>query len=173
MLPKHLSDFISTLSQEDMEALSKYFGALNNNVPVRGGHFTPDEDAKLRSLVAKYGESGWKSISAEMNGRTARQCRDHWKNYLSPAIQASPWTDKEVELLIRYYKKYGSKWEQISKFFPGRTGIMIKNKYISLVRKGDKNLLIDDETRHVISSDSSVSAIEIPLLQQIMPTGSE
>lgn len=173
MLPKHLSDFISTLSQEDMDILGKYFCSLNNDVPVRGGHFTSEEDAKLRVLVEKYGESGWKSIAAEMNGRTTRQCRDHWKNYLAPTVQSSPWTDKEVELLIRCHKKYGSKWEHISKFFPGRTGIMIKNKYISLIRKSDKSLLIDDEIQSGVSTDTVASGIEIPLLQQIIPTGNE
>ena len=92
-----------------------------------------------------------------MNGRTARQCRDHWKNYLAPTVQSSPWTDKDIEQLIHYHKKYGPKWEKISKFFPGRTGSMIKNKYVSLIRKSDR---IPYE-----QPPDSPQNIEIPILE--------
>lgn len=37
--------------------------------------WTPSEDEKLRSLVAKYGEDDWRSVSEEMGERDPKQCR--------------------------------------------------------------------------------------------------
>ncbi|MDR2628737.1 MAG: SANT/Myb domain-containing protein, partial [Puniceicoccales bacterium] len=57
--------------------------------------FTPDEDAQLRALVAEYGTDDWSQIALDMPGRTGRQCRDRWVNYLNPDISLLSWTKAE------------------------------------------------------------------------------
>jgi hypothetical protein len=72
--------------------------------------FTPEEDERLAQLVMKYKESNWKAIAKELGSRNCRQCRERWKNYLSPNLNKEPWTALEDELLKRKYEEYGSQW---------------------------------------------------------------
>jgi Rps23 Pro-64 3,4-dihydroxylase Tpa1-like proline 4-hydroxylase len=57
--------------------------------------FLKAEDDLLRRLVEQSGETNWNLISSFMNGRNARQCRERYKNYLSPQLHNSPWTTAE------------------------------------------------------------------------------
>lgn len=91
--------------------------------------FTEAEDAKLIRLVQFFGTNSWKIISAYLEGRTQRQCRERYKTYLAPGIKRTPWTKEEDELIIKKYKEYGPKWATISKFFVGRTDNTIKNRF--------------------------------------------
>ena len=94
--------------------------AQNKTKSVRKQKFSPDEDEKLKVLVRQYGVD-WKIISAVMKNRSPRQCRDRWKNYLSPDVNNNPWTPQEDALLIEKIKEFGRQWATIAKFFPQRT----------------------------------------------------
>ena len=91
--------------------------------------FTPEEDETLRNLVAENGPHKWDMIAILMPGRTGRQCRDRYQNYLCPGINKDMWTHEEEMLLLEKYSQYGSQWAKISKFFKGRTGTAIKNRW--------------------------------------------
>ena len=91
--------------------------------------FTNDEDEKLIKLVNKYGAKKWNSIALSMEGRTGRQCRDRYKNYLAPFINKSEWTLEEDMLLVEKFREYGPCWSKISKFFVGRTSSSLKNRW--------------------------------------------
>ncbi|OHT15979.1 Myb-like DNA-binding domain containing protein [Tritrichomonas foetus] len=97
--------------------------------------FSVEEDDKLRHLVAKYGECNWAFISSKMKKRDSRQCRDRWMNYLSPIVINGEWTDFEDNLLFEKVRTYGRKWKIISKEFPGRTEINVKNRWNFLNKK--------------------------------------
>ena len=60
--------------------------------------FTPEEDARLKELVAEKGDRQWNVIQGLMPGRNARQCRERWRNYLSPEVKNGPWTKEEDEI---------------------------------------------------------------------------
>lgn len=91
--------------------------------------FTSQEDELLSKLVKTYGTNNWQSISTQIPGRNARQCRDRWLNYLSPDVVNGPWTAEEEELLVEKYKEFGPSWKQIATFFPTRTDINIKSRW--------------------------------------------
>lgn len=97
--------------------------------------FSPEEDVYLCSLVQQYGNNSWKFIAKKMPNRTTRQCRERYKNYLSPEIKNGPWTKEEDDLLKEKYKEFGPKWAQISSFFKARSDVNIKNRWASITAK--------------------------------------
>jgi len=96
--------------------------------------FQPEEDARLRALVLQWGTEDWNLIAARMPGRTHRQCRERWRNYLDPNLNAAAWTRDEDELLEQKHASLGSSWLAISQFFPGRTESTMKTRYHQLDR---------------------------------------
>ncbi|KAK8833814.1 hypothetical protein M9Y10_039553 [Tritrichomonas musculus] len=91
--------------------------------------FLPEEDEKLRELVAKYGKS-WNDIAKHLPGRNVRQCRERWKHYLSSDRAKSPWSNEEDLLLFQKFMELGPKWTKIAKFFDDRTDIQIKTRWM-------------------------------------------
>lgn len=91
--------------------------------------FSAAEDELLRKTVQKYGAKKWNTIAQHLPGRTARQCRDRFQNYLSPDLTNGPWSHEEDLLLLEKVDEYGSCWSKINKFFVGRSPNNIKNRY--------------------------------------------
>ncbi|OHS97696.1 hypothetical protein TRFO_36070 [Tritrichomonas foetus] len=116
--------------------------------------FGVDEDMKLRSLVAQFGENNWPQVAANMPNRNTRQCKERWCNYLAPGIRKTPWTTEEDELLLEKVREIGARWVQIAKFFPMRTDISIKNRFLVLERRNKKEMARSGELNH--SSNSNV-----------------
>ena len=46
--------------------------------------FTLYEDELLKRIVFRFGPKNWKLIASMIPGRTSRQCRDRYSNYLAP-----------------------------------------------------------------------------------------
>jgi hypothetical protein len=91
--------------------------------------FTPAEDHKLRSLVETLGTKSWEDIAHFIPDRSARQCRDRYKNYLLESLMADPWTPEEDALVIRQFHLIGPKWVEIGKILSGRSGNNVKNRW--------------------------------------------
>jgi hypothetical protein len=109
-----------------------------NNIPqvAHGGHrFSKEEDIQLRDLVSQFGNQNWLFIAARMPERTARQCKERWKNYLAPSLNRTPWTQEEDQLLLEKQRELGNKWARISKFFEGRTDAQIRHRWDLLSRR--------------------------------------
>lgn len=100
--------------------------------------FTENEDKILRKLVKKYGTYDWQLISNHLPGRNPRQCRDRWKNYLSPEVVNGPWTKDEERLLVVKYEEFGPCWKKIAEFFPTRSDINIKSRWNMMQRRLQK-----------------------------------
>lgn len=133
----------------------------NNKQKVR---FSKKEDDLLRTLVNNQKDRvNWKTISQIMNGRTPRQCRERYNDYLRPNILNGKWTDEEDQLLLKLHEKLGSQWSTIAQHFPQRSRINIKNHYRSIVTKQRRNIghEIDDNINGSSSShfqrNSSIS----------------
>ncbi|KAK8846465.1 hypothetical protein M9Y10_020487 [Tritrichomonas musculus] len=99
----------------------------NNKRPKKT--FTPEEDQTINLVVRLFGNRNWEMISTFLKGRTAKQCRDRYMNYLRPEFENIEWTQIEDDLILELYSKHGSKWSLISKYFPNRSQISIKNRY--------------------------------------------
>jgi hypothetical protein len=70
-----------------------------------------------------------------MPGRTPRQCRHRYYNYLVDSHQYSAWTDAEEKLIFDKFQEVGPKWVQIAGFLCGRTGNDVKNRWHKHIAK--------------------------------------
>jgi hypothetical protein len=91
--------------------------------------FTPSEDAMLLRLVNRAESVNWQKIARQMSHRTARQCRDRYKNYLASTALSCPWTPAEDSLIAQGFRRLGPRWVEIAKGVPGRTGVQVKNRW--------------------------------------------
>lgn len=127
----------------------------NVNTTKQRRKFTPLEDETLKRLVFEFGSYNWAKISDLMPGRSAKQCRDRYCNYLSAPHSNYPWTPEEDEVLLSLLPLVGPKWVEISRHIPGRSGNNTKNRWYKhlckfyslnkgvLNRKIDTNLQIE------------------------------
>lgn len=90
--------------------------------------FTQKEDDLLRAKVAELGEHDWGNVASVFSQRTARDCRERWRNYLAPRKIVQEWTAEEDEKLLQLYGEIGRKWDKIERCFLGRTHIELKNR---------------------------------------------
>lgn len=111
----------------------------NKEKKIRRQKFTAEEDEILKNLVDQFGKSDWGTIAQHFQNRTARQCRDRWKHYLSPDVMTGNWTEEEDQLLLRQVQEMGPRWSNIAVLFPHRTDIGVKNRYISITNRKTKD----------------------------------
>lgn len=97
--------------------------------------FTSNEDELLKMIAWRYGAKNWILIASMIPGKTARQCRDRYMNYLAPGLCHSEWTVEEDDLLKKLYKEHGPKWSLISKQLPNRSPINVKNRWAHFLGK--------------------------------------
>jgi hypothetical protein len=102
--------------------------------------FTPDEDDLLRNVVAQCGTGDWNLVAQNMQSRTARQCRERWRNYVSPEVLTGHWSREDEDTLLAKVGEMGPRWATIAQLFPGRTDIGVKNHYISIAGKKLKEI---------------------------------
>jgi len=101
--------------------------------------WTAEEDKKLLSLIEECGgKPRWAGIGDLMEGRSGKQCRERWHNHLSPDVCKNKWSEEEDRSIIEAVVKWGTRWSEIVKMFPGRTDNAIKNRWNSMQRKEDR-----------------------------------
>lgn len=99
--------------------------------------FTKTEDRTLFALVAQSMAQSdgqgvdWKRV-AEIMDKTARQCRERYSNYLAPDLAQGPWTPEEDALLREKVQELGCRWAQMTRYFVGRSGVRLKNRWNAL-----------------------------------------
>lgn len=96
--------------------------------------FSPQEDALLTKIMFQQPFETWIAVAEQLPGRTARQCRDRWVNYLSPSNKNGPWSHEEDQLLAEKYIEHGPQWTTIAKFFDGRSENNVKNRWYTYVK---------------------------------------
>lgn len=96
--------------------------------------FTAEEDLMLQQLMC-HSFSSWVAVAAQMPGRTARQCRDRWVNYLNPENKNGTWTEREDQRLVELVRQLGPQWSAISKKFDGRSENNVKNRWYTHLRR--------------------------------------
>ncbi|KAA0173087.1 hypothetical protein FNF27_05436 [Cafeteria roenbergensis] len=102
---------------------------------LRKGQWTAEEDEALRRSVAK-GMANWGAVARDVPGRTAKQCRERWGNYLAPNVVQGGWTGAEDLLLLERHRDLGRKWATIARAIKGRSENSVKLRFKSLERHG-------------------------------------
>jgi hypothetical protein len=110
----------------------RWFHSLNPS--LRKGPWTEEEDRLLREGVARYPKKQWSKIADIIHGRTDDQCAKRWRESLDPNIDRSSWTEEDDKLLLQKYEEYGTQWQKIALFFPGRPGLHCRNRWRKLQR---------------------------------------
>ena len=132
--------------------------------------FTAEEDELLRKAMEQSFVS-WVKLAESIPGRTARQCRDRWVNYLAPQNRNGPWTPEEDTLLWESYRTYGPQWARIARFLNGRSENNVKNRWYAHVRhqhpqrESDGEVPLDDmlfDTSKETSEDTTSNDAEEP-----------
>jgi len=137
--------------------------------------WSEDEDKNLKKIIRNMGTQDWNVASNLLaqkmsNGillKTPKQCRERWRNKLSPLVKAEPWTVNEEKKLFEMYSQLGPKWSEISNELPGRTDNAIKNFFFCKIRRllrRIKNLEISDDIR----SNSIEIANNLYLIEHIL-----
>ncbi|KAK8841529.1 hypothetical protein M9Y10_027150 [Tritrichomonas musculus] len=108
---------------------SFYCENYQTSMPKGRRKFTQQEDDNLLFLIYKIGSHDWAKIAESMPGRTAKQCRDRYCNYLAVPQSNKPWDIEEDEQLLALLTKIGPKWVEISRHIPGRSGANVKNRW--------------------------------------------
>ncbi|KAG0496832.1 hypothetical protein HPP92_001523 [Vanilla planifolia] len=107
-----------------------------DQVGVKKGPWTPEEDKKLVDYIEKHGHGSWRNLprSAGLN-RCGKSCRLRWTNYLRPDIKRGKFSNEEEALIINLHSILGNKWSLISSKLPGRTDNEIKNYWNTHIKK--------------------------------------
>ena len=106
------------------------------NVP-RGGAWTPEEDARLRELVAKYPQRDWQGVASEMPGKDREACMNRWNQSLREGIKkGAPWAPEEDEALRAAVREHGEDWLAAAAAVPGRTNTACRERYVRRLRPG-------------------------------------
>lgn len=108
-----------------------YFQAVKK---IHKCKFTPEEDERLKQLVAIHGENEWATIAQEMGNRNSRQCRERWRNYMNPRLTTENWTPEDDKLLLERYAAIGPHWNMIAQAFPNRSVNCVRNRVIKVLR---------------------------------------
>jgi hypothetical protein len=103
--------------------------SLTHNRRLPRQHFSPIEDRRLQAVVNLLGMESWDAIAQLMPGRTARQCRDRYKNYLLDNVVLTVWTPEEDAKIIQRFTEIGPKWVEIALALNGRSGNQVKNRW--------------------------------------------
>lgn len=110
---------------------------------LRRKFFSPEEDRKLAAAALAFRQGSWNKIAECVPGRTPKQCRDRWVNYLQPSLKFEPWTDEEDRLLVSLVNSYGTHFAQMKKNFPNRSTNSLKNRWYWLIKQKSKVIHIE------------------------------
>ncbi|XP_062145556.1 transcription factor MYB62-like [Alnus glutinosa] len=152
-------------------ATKKVCKSNEEEMELRRGPWTLEEDSMLIHYIACHGEGRW-NLLAKCAGlkRTGKSCRLRWLNYLKPDIKRGNLTPQEQLLILELHSKWGNRWSKIAQHLPGRTDNEIKNYWRTRVQKQARQLNIESNSKRFVDA---VRCFWMPrLLQKMEQTSS-
>ncbi|CAK9187235.1 unnamed protein product [Ilex paraguariensis] len=128
---------------------------------VKKGPWSPEEDAKLKEFIEKYGTGGnWIALPQKAGlKRCGKSCRLRWLNYLRPNIRHGEFSDAEDRVICTLYANIGSRWSIIAAQLPGRTDNDIKNYWNTKLKKKLMAMAVTSNQRKPPPFQSPLQAI--------------
>ncbi|KAL3815860.1 hypothetical protein ACHAXA_002276 [Cyclostephanos tholiformis] len=110
------------------------FGSLATAAEEKN-HELPSSSSNGNASISAFTQ--WADLAPQLPGRTGKQIRDRWVNYLNPAINHLPFSRDDDLRLWRGHKELGKRWVEISvKVFQStRSENHIKNRWYSAAFK--------------------------------------
>ncbi|XP_075496080.1 transcription factor MYB16-like [Primulina tabacum] len=119
----------------------------DENVEVKKGPWTREEDQMLVSHIEKHGHGSWRALPAKAGlQRCGKSCRLRWTNYLRPDIKRGKFSTQEEKAIIRLHALLGNRWSAIATHLPKRTNNEIKNYWNTRLKKRLSRMGIDPVT---------------------------
>lgn len=156
------NDFSTTFPYEgsnfEKNAIDSHMDQLPKENYLLRRKFTPEEDHQLKKLIAKYGAKKWNQIALAMPGRSGRQCRDRFANYLNPTLTNGEWSKSEDILLEQKVAQFGQHWNVIAKYFKGRSPNNVKNRWYTYIsgQKKRKNIINKNDQIYMKKNEKSI-----------------
>lgn len=151
------------------EFASPHFQEVNQKIKEREDRrkvtkkaYTGEEDMLIFQYVKKYGEKNWSKIAELIPGRNRKQLRDHYINILKKKRNKNEFTEKEDSIICSMVAKFGNSWKRIADKLPGRTPLMIKNRYNAILRKKgtDTASIEKEDIKRVLGSEKSDDSLD-------------
>lgn len=122
----HVSSIDSSASNKSRKSSSPH----NTRKP----EWSTEEDNVIIHTITSSSDqtfTKWSKLSKQLPNRTGKQIRDHWMNYLNPAIIHGPFSREDDLFLWSGVKRYKKKWVQLAEVvFKGtRSENQIKNRW--------------------------------------------
>lgn len=133
------------------------------NLNSKRKFFTKHEDHLLTIAAIKYHQESWNSIAQCVPGRTPKQCRDRWVNYLQPTLKFDPWSENEDQLLVSLVNMHGTHWTKMKNHFPNRSSNSLKNRWYWLIKNQIQIIPVDNKSA---TSFTSLSNVQVPINQK-------
>lgn len=131
---KKKSSFIQKKRSNKKIKEEKINAKFDVNKENKIGPWDESEDEILIEWVRTHGARNWAKCANQIQGRTGKQCREHWNNKLNENIKKGDWTAEDDLLILKFYQRFKS-WKKIIPIFENRTENSIKNRFFSQLRK--------------------------------------
>ena len=106
-----------------------------NGSSFRSKKWTAAEDQIIKEIVQTRGLKQLKLLTRQnldglgLHNREPEKCINRWEQYLDPAIDKSPFSETEANVIFMKFKLVGSQWKAIAKMLRNRTGRQVKSFY--------------------------------------------
>ncbi|XP_022735664.1 transcription factor MYB106-like [Durio zibethinus] len=121
--------------------------ACSENMGLKKGPWTPDEDQKLLAYIEERGFGNWRTLPEKAGlQRCGKSCRLRWINYLRPDVKRGKFSLQEEQTIIQLHAFLGNRWSAIAAHLPKRTDNEIKNYWNTHIKKRFTKMGIDPTT---------------------------